>query len=280
MRKHAATAIVLLVASWVSAAPALAQEAERSTYELTLRDGSRLYGAIVQEGDEAVVFRTAAGILVTVQCTELASLRKRAGSVVNGEFMPEDPNRTRLFFAPTARSLPRGRAYFGTYQVLLPFVQVGVTDSFSLGGGTPLMFGFDDWERPFWITPKLQIVDHGDIQSAVGAIHAFDTDGDGVGIAYGVVTAGDANAALTVGAGMAYVSDGGKAPVVMAGGERRLRRNMKLITENYLWRGGDGLVSLGVRFFGERLSADVGLMVPFGADDLIAFPIVNFVYGF
>jgi hypothetical protein len=114
----------------------------------------------------------------------------------------------------------------------------------------------------------------------VGAIHAFDADGDGVGVAYGVVTAGHADAALTIGAGVAYVTDGGSAPVVMVGGERRLRRNMKMITENYLWRGGEGLLTIGVRFFGERLSADVGTLVPLGASGLAAFPIVNFVYVF
>ena len=43
----------------------------------------------------------------------------------------------------------------------------------------------------------------------------------------------------------------------MIGGERQFRRNMKLITENYLWKGGQGVVTGGVRFFGERLSADI-----------------------
>lgn len=36
----------------------------------------------------------------------------------------------------------------------------------------------------------------------------------------------------------------------------------------------------GVRFFGERLSADLGLAVPLGAGELFAFPVVNFVYVF
>jgi hypothetical protein len=55
---------------------------------------------------------------------------------------------------------------------------------------------------------------------------------------------------------------------------------VKLLTENDLWRGGNGVASAGVRFFGERLSADVGLAFPLGADGLFAFPVVNFVYVF
>ena len=43
------------------------------------------------------------------------------------------------------------------------------------------------------------------------------------------------------------------------------------------WR---GRAHRGVRFFGERLSADLGLAVPLGAGELFAFPVVNFVYVF
>src|SRR5712692_9592438 len=50
------------------------------------------------------------------------------GRVVKGEFQPFDPHNTRLFFAPTARALRRGEGYAGVYEVVLPFVQVGITD--------------------------------------------------------------------------------------------------------------------------------------------------------
>ena len=75
------------------------------------------------------------------------------------------------------------------------------------GGGTPLMFGIDDWNRPFWITPKVQVVRAEKTQAAVGLLHVFDTDGDSGGIAYGVGTFGDADNAATIGAGMAYADD-------------------------------------------------------------------------
>jgi hypothetical protein len=40
------------------------------------------------------------------------------------------------------------------------------------------------------------------------------------------------------------------------------------------------VASVGFRFFGEHLSADLALAVPIGADDLVAFPMINFVYVF
>ena len=36
----------------------------------------------------------------------------------------------------------------------------------------------------------------------------------------------------------------------------------------------------GVRFFGDRLSADVALGVPVGLGETFAFPVINFVYNF
>jgi energy-converting hydrogenase Eha subunit B len=54
---------------------------------------------------------------------------------------------------------------------------------------------------------------------------------------------------------------------------------VKFITENYGFQGG-GLVSAGVRFIGDRLSADLGVFVPIGLDEVILLPVVNFVWTF
>lgn len=263
-----------------AAADRPASEQKVTLYELVLRDGSRLYGTVERQDDVEVVFITQAGARVTARRAEIASLKQVTGSLLQGEFMPPDPNATRLFFAPTGRSLKKGQVYLGVYEFVMPFVQVGVTDRFSVGGGTPLVFGIDEWERPFWITPKLQVLDTPSSQIAVGVLHAFDVDGDGGGIGYVVGTRGGTAASVSIGAGMAYGTDGGRAGVLMVGGERTVRRNLKLITENYIWKGGDGIASAGVRFFGDRLSADLALAFPIGADDFFAFPIVNFVYVF
>jgi hypothetical protein len=66
----------------------------------------------------------------------------------------------------------------------------------------------------------------------------------------------------------------------MVGGEHQVRRNLKLITENYIWKRGNGVASAGVRFFGERLSADLALGIPIGTDEFFAFPVLNFLYRF
>jgi hypothetical protein len=249
-------------------------------YELVLRDGSRMFGTIESQDETQVVFKTQAGATVTAKRTEIASLHQVTGQVVNGEFLPPDPNATRLFFGPTGRSLAKRQTYLGVFEFVMPFVQVGITDRLSIGGGTPLVFGMDESDRPFWVTPKLQLVNSGGTQIAAGVFHVFDTRGDGGGVGYLVGTHGNNTASWTVGGGLAYGNRGGRSGVLMVGGERQVRRNLKLISENYLWKSGDGVASAGVRFFGERLSADLAFAIPIGTDSALALPVLNFVYVF
>lgn len=258
------------------------EPAERSvTHELRLRDGSRVYGHIASESDTEVVFETAAGVLLTARRDQIVSLRPIKGQMMSGEFQPADPNNTRLFFGPTGRSLAKGQTYLGIYEFFMPFVQVGVTDRFSIGGGTPLVFGFEGWDRPFWITPKLRVFSNRTTDVSVGLFHGF-AGSEGGGIAYGVATAGDPAASVTAGVGFGYNNEGGRAWVVMGGGDRQFRRNMKVVSENYLWEGGDGVVSAGIRFFGDRLSADLALAMPIGnqSGGGFLFPVLNFVFLF
>ena len=87
------------------------------------------------------MFRTIGGVALTQATTDAIDLRVAAGRVVDHEFQPRDPRNSRLMFAPTARSLRAGEGYVAVYEARLPFVQVGITDRISIGGGTPLVFG-------------------------------------------------------------------------------------------------------------------------------------------
>lgn len=249
--------------------------------ELQLKDGSRLYGYVEMSTPETIVFRTITGTTLEIDRAQVASLEPARGRLVGGEFLPSDPNPTRLFFAPTGRALRRGEGYVGVYEFMLPFVQVGVTDRFSVGAGTPLFFG-GGAEHPFWVTPKVQLIQRGRVSAAVGILHFLNVGDGNFGIAYAVSTYGGADHALTGGIGYAYAryeQDHDATTIGMIGGERRLGRRVKLITENYFWNGA-GIVSLGVRFLGDRLSADVGVFAPTDGHHLIAAPVVNFVWKF
>ena len=272
-----AAAFVLCAAS-ASAAPPQERTPVRTVHELVLNDGSRIFGEVEEETAGEIVFKTTTGASLRTSRDRIVSLKPVVGRMIRGEFRREDPNDTRLLFGPTGRAVPKGEVYLGVYQALIPFVQVGVTDRFSIGGGTPLLFQIGSVDRLYWVTPKLQVFSDGVTHASVGMFHGFLGD-DSAGIAYGVVTREREGGSFTVGAGMGYASEGDRAAIVMVGGEAPARRNLKFITENYLWKS-TAVTSAGCRFFGEHLSADLAVAVAFTDDGPFAFPVVNFVYRF
>lgn len=262
-----------------SSTPAIEVAAPGVTQQLELNDGTLAIGRVESVQDGRITFRTSAGVVMDVEIALVRAVHPIAGTMVNGEFWPADANPTRLFFAPTGRSLKKGEAYFGVYEIVLPFVHYGVTDRLSIGGGTPLFFGVGSGQ-PFWFTPKFKVASGKSADLSVGVLHFVNMGDASAGIAYAVATQGTTDAAFTVGGGYAYASEDQRragAPVVMVGAEKRISRRLKFVTENY-WFSGVGLASGGVRFMGDRLSADLGLVAPLGVDEMFVFPMVNFVW--
>ena len=203
MNRYARVVCLALVLAWrpsvvaatdgtsQPAAPQVAITPAGVTDELVLRDGTRAYGRVERVDEGLVTFMTTAGAVIQVQTAEIVSVQPASGRVVSGEFRRADPNPTRLFFGPTARSLKQGTGYVGVYEIVLPFVQVGLTDRISFGAGTPLIFGSGS-AHPFWITPKVQIYSSESVQASVGVMHFLNVGDGTLGIAYVVGTRGTA----------------------------------------------------------------------------------------
>ncbi|MDE2783059.1 MAG: hypothetical protein OXK77_08895 [Gemmatimonadota bacterium] len=250
-----------------------------TVYEIQLGDGSVLFARIAELDDEQVVLVTVSGVRLEVDRSQLREIVPARGRVQDGEFWSEDPGGTRLFFTATGRSLARGESYIGTYVVVLPFAAVGVTDRVTLAGGAPVLFG--EFE-PFYLAPKVQVVRTPTAQASVGTL-VFLFDDEMVGVAYGVGTFGNTDRALSAGLGYFYSGDElVNEPAFMLGGETRVSRRIKLISENYVLPDRVGYVlSGGVRIMGDRFSTEVAV---FGAladgDSGCCLPIVNFSYAF
>lgn len=258
-----------------------------TVYEVRLSDGSVLYGRVTDQTAEELALETQAGATVRLRRSQVVSIRPLRGRVVEGQVWPEDPHATRLFFGPTARAIPQGEGYLGVYELFFPFVSYGVTDRFTISAGTPVfpeVIG-----EIFYFAPKYEVLRTPTASAAVGVLALFATRelNGSAGLLYGVGTFGTPDRALTVGATVPFIasdeeSDVGDQPAFMVGGEARISRRMKFLTENYFVPGESGaLISGGVRFFGERLSADFGVGAGFGdGDNACCLPLVNFVYSF
>ena len=272
----ALTAVVALAAA---PARSLAQE-EQPFSQVDLKDGGSVFGEAIRSGDRVLVVR--GGDTLDLPASQVERIRQVHGRMINGEFMRLDPNETRLFFGPTGRTLPRGESYLGVFELYLPFLAYGVTDRITLAGGVPLFFG-EDMPVVVYLAPKVQLIRSERLTGSVGTLSFFTSEGN-AGLVYGATTleSPDGVASLTLGGGGAYAEgDMADGAVLMMGGDVRASRSIKLMSENYLITdGGEGLalLSFGIRFIGEHLSADVGLAMPSEAP--IALPLVNFVYSF
>ncbi len=195
-----------------------------------------------------------------------------------------DANRTRLFFMPTGRSLGKGEGYFAVYEAVMPGIQVGFGHKISVGGA------FFPWSIPHatfgWFTGQVGIVDNDHYSFAVGNLTTLMSGGDGqnAGIIYGVGSAGSTKASGTFGLGFGFV-DGFKLadnPFVVIGGEWKTGRRTKLITENWMIPGVDWpVVSLGMRWYGDKLSVDFAIIRPLMGDfEALGIPWVDFVVHF
>jgi hypothetical protein len=246
---------------------------------IQLLDGSVLYGRIVDTGPPVVV-RLGDGQLLRFDPSAIRSVEVLDGRVVDGEVWEEDANPSRLFFAPTARTTPAGSGYFAVYELVIPFLSFSLTDRFMIAGGTPLL-GDLGADRPFYIAPKLQLVRRDRFQFAAGAwiIGTGDEDLDLLSLLLGIATIGSADHAVTVGLGYGFEGTRAADGVALIGGfETRLARRIKLVSENWYLPGDLALVSLGPRFMGSRLSADVGLGWLVGDGESFFVPLVNFVF--
>jgi hypothetical protein len=199
-----------------------------------------------------------------------------------GEYWPEDPSRSRLFFAPTGRMLRQGETYFSDVYVFLPSIQGGITDQFTLGAGASIFpwVGLD--EQVYYLTPKLGLYASPNVNVAVGGLFlgaAAVSDLSPVGIGYGVATFGGEDMSFTTGAGFGFSRGGtSSTAVLMLGGSTRISKSIALVSENYLTTGRSSstLLSGGVRFMSEHLAVDLAGFGGGGTN--VVIPYVAFIY--
>ena len=192
---------------------------------------------------------------------------------------------SRLLFGPTAETLPRGQGYLGVFGLMLPFVQVGVTDNVMVGGGAPvpLLLGPGlSGGMPFMLSAKVRVWHAPRTSIAGGVIHLGQPSGDGTGLAYVVATHRHAAGATTFGGGCAYVTTGKGVPcrlVLSAGARGDINHRVSVLTDNYVLVGEGALVSGGVRIGGTNFATDLGLGVAISGG-LLPVASINFSYHF
>jgi hypothetical protein len=171
--------------------------------------------------------------------------------------------------------MKRGEVYVAVDALSIGILRVGVTDRFSIGVGRPL------YANTTWITPKFQIFENDRAAVATGVLHLFAPGFGTGGVGYSVATIGSRDNAVTAGMGWFYGKDDDGAhmgePVLIVGGEHRMTRRSKFVTENYVF--GDGVVmSAGGRFMRRNVTMEFGGMFIVVGNTALPGMVVNLVF--
>ena len=237
-------------------------------------DGSIIMGRITEIEDDKIQFETDLGIII-IEIFKIEEIKEVPIShFVGGTYWFPNPNDTRLLFAPTARCLKGGEGYFADYYLFFPMLAFGITDNITIAGGASIFPWIGIENNLFYFMPKVGF-NIGENFSLAGGALLVKIPSFG--------TVGSANSNLTAGIGFGYVDwEFDDTPLLMLGGQHRISRRISLVSENWMTPGIDQpLVSLGIRFFGEKLSVDLGLLNTIGEDMILpGFPYIDFVVKF
>jgi hypothetical protein len=247
---------------------------------LTLKDGMEFIGTVVHEDSTIILFKTTHNISMTVPRIQVKVLETLSGYFEGEKYMRRDPNDTRLFFSSTGRSLKKGQGYFSAYEIFFPSIAVGITDFIMISGGISLIPGAES--QLIYLTPKIRLLHlkNFDLSASLQYMSSF---GYSFGMSYANATYGTSRASVTGGLGWGFV-DGhfSSSPCIILGGETQLSNSIKLITENWFPPKTDVAILLfGIRFFGENIAGDFGLMTTTKSSGGFPFvPWVGFAYNF
>lgn len=265
------------------AGPALVVSADTSVRQLIrLRDGSTVLGRITESWGDSARVESMAGTLVLRRANVASVKLVAAASIHDGVYWPDDPNATRLFFAPTARMLKKGEGYLANHWLFLMDGYAGITDRFTFGGAMTLLPTEDFLKNNvYFLSPKFGITQGERFSTAVGAWIGGAPFSDEIGsvntfgIAYGVATWSGPSGAFTLGGGYGYAEGKlARNPMVMVGGTRRISRRMALVSENWVFPNVQDhpLVSAGVRTIGESVSWDFAFVTVAGNGGAVLVP--------
>ena len=173
-----------------------------------------------------------------------------------------DANTSRLLISPTARSLKEDNGYINLAEIIFPNFGYGISDEFMIRGGfTPFTIS---GHILYFGLAELQVAEYGDLAISGGIILTDFTGSarnwENALYGYGIVSYGSNVAAIHAGFGGGYSSKReSSSAVFMIGGEWKVARTTRLITENWIVsETGSYAFSLAARIFGTTLTGELG----------------------
>lgn len=258
------------------------------TYQVELMDGSEFIGTILKMDSTSLEMKTASLPSIHILLATLKKIKLIENKVViNGSTVVPNPNPTRYFFAPSAFNLKKGEGYYQNTYLLLNSINFGLSDHFSIGASMEILSTFStlgmEWSPIWLLTPKVGFEVVKNVNLGGGLLLAGMGFKGGFQLAYGLVTYGNTENNVTVAVSTGWMDgDYMQNPPITINGMFRMGRRNAFITENWIIPGMGSLYSYGVRFFGSKISVDLGFLNNKDIMEgiLIGIPYVDFVVKF
>ncbi|MFM6956943.1 MAG: hypothetical protein ACKOX1_10410 [Ignavibacteria bacterium] len=265
---------------------------ELSLIKMKGESGITYVGTIIERSEREITILTDANTKIQIVLSSVQDIRAIPKSQIhNGEYWYPNPNDSRYLFAPSAFNLKQGEGYYQNTYLFINTFNYGITDNFSMGLGfefisTFASLGASDFDPIYFLTPKYSMQVAENVRVGVGVLYGkISDDIGGFGVGYGLVTYGNPEHNATLGLGFGFF-DGELSgdPVITISGMTRLSKRISLVTENWFFPADvyRGVISYGIRFFGETMSVDLALInnEDFSEVFPIGIPYVDFVVKF
>ncbi len=257
----------------------------RYSTEILLKDGLIIKGTILDQTKDTLVVATEYMGTVRIPKDKIEKTVSQAANKLPLSYsFAKDPNETRAFIMPTGSTLPAGKGYVGDYELFFFTAAVGATNWLMVNGGFLLLpISIEDQVVNYGL--KARLTPNSDkVNIAVGLQMLSPlSQGTSFGIGYGVASFGNAEGKASIAFGKTFSPAGSSPFVIAASGDKRVSGSMKLLFETWIIQDSKWFpLIIGVRFFGSKLSGDLGLLYPIGENisSPIGYPVANVVYTF
>ena len=271
-------------------------------YTINLDEGSVVTGKIISYNHQKIELKSETLGEININTKNILQINKVESNEYKTALLSRNPHYSRYFYAPSAIPLDKGEGYFQDIYLIFLSGNYAVSKYSTIGAGFSIMPGVAITDQIFFVNTKVAYPVSDKFYLGAGGLYFRAGDiGGSIGIAYGVGTYGGYDHNLTLGVGYGYTDNKlMETPVFTLCGMTRISKRISLITENWFLTVSYQeeippnyidtrtvhefvcLISYGLRFFGDKLSADLAFMnIPTTGEFFFpGIPYVDFVVRF
>lgn len=240
--------------------------------QIILNDNSTVTGKILEVDSNTVKISSENGIFL------LRLIKIQEVKIINTDDFSSNwyanPARNKLFITPSGRMLEPGSGYYQNTYIIFSTLSYGISEHFTVSGSISMIPSLGIRNQFFSLGVKVGSNISKNI-SISGTASYYSIIDYSFGSIYTAGTYSKGRGDLTAGLGMSFTREGNSSPILILGGQLRVSEGFAVISENVIFSDnfeqGLAIGSLGGRFIGKKIAADLGFFTGSGLDAFVPF---------